>query len=179
MLKSIFPQSPKCLVIGYCANYLTLHPARGFSYIKLCVVVMHCKVEVLNSVIYSSICMYIFKIIIIIIWGDICMSFSLKVFVNAKCLGFLFISHPEHNITGFSIKCLSVWERSWNMRDGWNMQWQRNGTFAAVLKMWQIRNVIQLTTKTDSGVIIASGMQSSGVVLWYSPFWTSMPSCVT
>lgn len=33
------------------------------------------------------------------------MFFSLKVCVNAKCLGFLFISHPEHNITGFSIIC--------------------------------------------------------------------------
>lgn len=55
--------------------------------------------------------------------------------------------------------------------------------FAAVLKIWQMMNqffivwnVICTTTNTDSGVIIASGMQASGVVLRYFPFRTSISS---
>ncbi len=58
------------------------------------------------------------------------------------------------------------------------MQWRKNGTFAAVLNVTDDESIRYcyleetssvLTTKADRGVIIASGVQSSGVVLWYFP----------
>lgn len=159
-------------IISFCMSYLSTKSSSGIQLHKT--IKCYCS-TVLSwfSHIAHFECIFLHYILNWIILGGICMSYSLKFCVNAKCLCFLFISQMSPSMRNV---LLEIWEMVANMRWlGWNVHsCSKNMTWInSLLLVW---NIICTTTNTDSGVIIASGMQSSGVVF---PFWTSMSSFVT